>query len=309
MTISGNGTIGESLAQASNLLLAENGFTSPRLDCEVLLGHVLHCSRIDLVLNREKRLSNEEQNTFAAMVKRRLNHEPVSYITQSKEFMSLDFFVEQGVLIPRPETEMLVEFIIKTYETADNVSILDLCTGSGAIAVSLAYYLKNARLTAVDKFDVCINAALKNAARYALSERISVIQADILNGFHADQKHHCIVSNPPYIKNADLSSLPIDVKNFEPEYALNGGGDGLEFYRNITAFAAENLFSNGKLVFEIGFDQGGAVKKIIEENSAFHSITITKDFAGLDRMVTAVKGNEAYGKKLCPSGIKTAKHY
>ncbi len=291
MTTNGNMTIGEALSVAAKELSEAENFTTPRLDCEILMGHLLNCARIDLILNRDKQLSAKEQNTFFSLIKRRLKHEPVSYITHSKEFMSLTFFVEKGVLIPRPETEMLVECIIKKYEKSECVSILDLCTGSGAIAVSLAYYLKNARLTAVDKFDVCIKAASKNIAQYALTDRISLEKADILNGFYTEQKFDCIVSNPPYIKKADLASLPADVKDFEPKYALDGGGDGLVFYRTITEFAANNLLPDGNLVFEIGFDQGESVKKIIEDSNAFYSIELTKDLAGQDRMVTAIKGD------------------
>lgn len=289
MMTNGDVTVGKALLDASSKL-RNVGFGSPRLDCEILLSHVLGCSRIDLVLNRERKLTRKEKEAFDSALCRRLGHEPVSYITGLKEFMSLDFFVERGVLIPRPETELLAEFIIKHFKTEENASILDLCTGSGAVAVSLAYYLKNARVTAVDKFDVCVNAAAENAKRHKVENRVNSIKADIFSGFAADGKFNCIVSNPPYIKEDDLLSLPTDVKAFEPEYALNGGTDGLIFYRRIADFAAENLLPNGMLVFETGFDQGYSVKKIIEETDAFYSVTVTKDLAGLDRMVTAVKG-------------------
>lgn len=291
MTTSGNFTIGTALSCALEKLSESGNSSTPRLDCEVLLGHLLNCARIDLILNKDKCLSRDECDAFFAMIDRRIKNEPVSYITHLKEFMSLEFIVDKGVLIPRPETELLVEFIIKEYREKEAATILDLCTGSGAIAVSLAYYLKNARLTAVDKFDVCINTAKINAEHHAVSDRVVLLKADILNKFQLNQKFNCIVSNPPYIKKSDFSTLPPDVKDFEPEYALDGGEDGLLFYRQITSFAAENLLPDGNLVFEIGCDQGLSVKKIIEKSGCFHSVTITKDYAGLDRMITAVKGD------------------
>lgn len=291
MMIDGNLTIYQALKEAYNQLSCDNTHTSPKLDCEVLLCNALNCSRVDLALNRNRILNVEETKKFFSMLKRRIAHEPISYITKNKEFMSLDFYVEDGVLIPRPETEILVEYIIDSYKHADNINIIDLCTGSGAIAISLAYYLKNAHLTAVDMFDTCIKVASRNAEKHSCSSRIDFIKADILKNFNMQHKFDCIVSNPPYIKKDDLAFLPADVKDFEPQYALDGGSDGLVFYREIVRFAIENLLPNGKLVLEIGFDQGESVKDIIETSNKFHSIEIKKDFAGLDRMATAIKGD------------------
>jgi len=289
MTINGNKTVGEILKDAVKMLSADKGFTSPQLDCEILLAFVLNCTRMDLIFHRDKHLSNEQESMFFSYVQRRLKHEPIGYLTNKKEFMSLDFLVQKGILIPRPETELLVEYIINQYKTIENPHILDLCTGSGAIAVSLAYYLKSSHITAVDKYEICLEVAKKNAQEHVCSERIDWIQADILKQFNIEEKFHCIVSNPPYIRKQVLSSLPDDVKCFEPEYALDGGQDGLLFYRKITSFAAEHILPGGRLVFEIGYDQGIDVKNMIEETHAFHTIEILKDYAGLDRMVIATK--------------------
>lgn len=289
MTINGKKTVGEALKDAVETLSADKDFTSPRLDCEILLAFVLNCTRMDLIFRRNQQLSDEQQAMFFSYVQRRFEHEPISYLTNEKEFMSLSFFVQKGILTPRPETELLVEYIINQYKTVDEPHILDLCTGSGAIAVSLAYYLKNSYITAVDKYEICLGVAKKNAQKHGCLERIKWMKADVLKQFDMQEKFLCIVSNPPYIKSQVLSSLPDDVKSYEPEYALDGGQDGLLFYRKITSFAAEYILPGGKLVYEIGYDQGIDVKNIIEDTHLFHTIEVIKDYAGLDRMVIATK--------------------
>ena len=289
MTINGNKTVSEALKEAVEILSKDKGFTSPRLDCEILLAFVLNCTRMDLIFCRDKQLSDEQQSMFFAYIQRRLKREPISYITNEKEFMSLSFFVQKGVLTPRPETELLVEYIVNQYKTVSEPYILDLCTGSGAIAVSLAHYLKNSYITAVDKYEICLEVAKKNAQKHGCLERIKWMKADVLKQLDIQEKFHCIVSNPPYIKSRVLSSLPDDVKCYEPEYALDGGQDGLLFYREITSFAAEHILPGGKLVYELGYDQGIDVKNIIKEAHSFHTIEIIKDYAGLDRMVIATK--------------------
>jgi len=290
MTISGNMTIKDALSYGTKMLSEIDSIDVPLLECEILLAHILNLDRIKLYLDRDRILKESEKEAFLSVLKRRIEHEPVSYITNQKEFMSLSFYVEKGVLIPRPETETLVELMIDELKNMKDISILDICTGSGSIAVSLAYYLKDSELTAIDKYDVCIKTAKINAEKYNLTDRINLIKADILNDNILDKKYDCIVSNPPYIKNETLSSLPDDVKNYEPEYALDGGDDGLIFYRKITSIAESNLKEDGLLFFEIGFDQGKDVCDILNKSGKFKNIKIIKDLAGLDRIVTAVKG-------------------
>ncbi len=290
MTINGNMTIKDALSYGAKMLSEIDSIDVPLLECEILLGHILNFDRIKLYLDRDRILKESEKEAFLSVLKRRIKHEPVSYITNQKEFMSLSFYVEKGVLIPRPETETLVELMIDELKNMKDISILDICTGSGSIAVSLAYYLKDSELTAIDKYDVCIKTAKINAEKYNLTDRINLIKADILNDNILDKKYDCIVSNPPYIKNETLSSLPDDVKNYEPEYALDGGDDGLIFYRKITSIAESNLKEDGLLFFEIGFEQGKDVCDILNKSGKFKNIKIIKDLAGLDRIVTAVKG-------------------
>lgn len=288
MTTNGNISIATALNNAVANLSLNKSIETPRLDAEVLLCDVLGCERIFLVINKDKVLSQSEYEQFSSYILRRAQNEPVSYIIGKREFMSLEFNVQKGILVPRPDTEILVEKIIDIYKD-HSAKILDLCTGSGAIAVSLAYYLKDSTVIAVDKYDICVQTATKNAKKHGVSNRVHVIKADVLDDFSADEQIDCIVSNPPYIKSEVLSTLPSDVKNYEPDYALDGGNDGLIFYRKITEYASKKLNSCGLLAFEIGFDQGESVRKIIEESGDFVNIEILKDLAGLDRVITAEK--------------------
>ena len=288
MTINGKMTIATALNDAVATLSLNNSIESPRLDAEVLLCNILKCERISLVINKDKSLSDSEYALFSDFVLRRQKNEPVSYIIGSKEFMSLDFYVTNGVLIPRPDTEILVEKIIEIFKDKQ-ADIIDLCTGSGAIAISLAYYLDKCSFVAIDKYDICLETAQKNAKKHSVDERIDFIKADVLENLSISKEFDCIVSNPPYIKNVVLSSLPADVKNFEPEYALDGGDDGLIFYRKITDFACKSLKKGGVLAYEIGFDQGESVRKILNDTGEFLNISVIKDLAGLDRVVIGEK--------------------
>ncbi len=288
MMTNGKKTIATALYDAVATLSLNENIETKRLDAEILLCHILGCQRIDLIINKDKLLDTATLSTFNDYIDRRAKNEPVSYITGKKEFMSLEFDVESGILIPRPDTEILVEEITNLYKDK-SVNILDLCTGSGAIAVSLAYYIKNASVTAVDKFDVCINTASKNINKYNLSDRVSVIKKDVLEDIEIDGAFDCIVSNPPYIKTDVLSSLPFDVKDYEPQYALDGGDDGLIFYRKITDFAKNKLKPGGILAYEIGFDQATSVTEIIEKTHSFKEIRLINDLSGRNRVIIAQK--------------------
>ena len=288
MTTNGKFSIATALNNAVANLSLNKSIETPRLDAEVLLCDVLGCERIFLVINKDKNLSQSEYEQFSSYILRRAQNEPVSYIIGKREFMSLEFNVQKGILVPRPDTEILVEKIIDIYKNR-SAKILDLCTGSGAIAVSLAYYLKDSTVIAVDKYDICVKTATENAKKHGVSNRVHVIKADVLGDFSLVEQIDCIVSNPPYIKSQVLTTLPSDVKDYEPDYALDGGSDGLIFYRKIAEYASKKLNSCGLLAFEIGFDQGESVSKIIEETGNFVNIEVSKDLAGLDRVITAEK--------------------
>ncbi len=285
MTTSGKISITEALKQSTELLSKNKTIETPRLDAEVLLCYVLNCERISLVVNKDKLLSESDNALYLSYIARRKKNEPISYITGKREFMSLEFDVAHGILIPRPDTEILVEKIIDIYK-GKKANIVDLCTGSGAIAVSLAYYLNNSLVSAVDKYDICVETARKNATKNHV--KINVIKADVLNNFDFGDVD-CIVSNPPYIETNTLTTLPSDVKDFEPMYALDGGADGLIFYRKITDFATKRLNLGGILAYEIGYNQAQAVKEIIDNTNCFKQVEIIKDLSGLDRVILAEK--------------------
>jgi len=281
-------TISTAIKDAVDILSLNKSIETPRLDTEVLLSYVLKCDRIYLAINSAKNMSEYDYEQFLTLINRRAENEPVSYITGTKEFMSLNFKVKPGVLIPRPDTEILVEEIINKYKNR-TVSILDLCTGSGAIAVSLAYYIKNSTIFAVDKYDVCIETAKYNAEINSVSNQVNFVKADILDNFNIDKTFDCIVSNPPYIEKDTLPSLPLDVKNYEPMYALDGGDDGLVFYKKIIEFSVNKLSKGGVLAFEIGYNQAESVKELIKETQSFDSVQALKDLAGLDRVIICEK--------------------
>lgn len=257
---------------------------NPRFESELLLSFVLKKERIFLAIHRNDEVDKEISDIYLDYINRRKNGEPVSYITGSKEFMSLDFYVCEGVLIPRPDTETLCTHIIEKFK-GSGYRMLDLCTGSGAIAVSLAKYIKDTSVDAVDISDICIETAKKNALQNGVDRFVNVIKADVLDGFKTNEKYDCIVSNPPYIKSEVIPTLMKDVRDFEPLSALDGGNDGLIFYEKISAFAPSLLKENGILSFEVGHDQSDEVKKIMTKNG-FKDICFLKDLAGIERVVS-----------------------
>ncbi len=287
-TTNGKITIKDALTFGTDRLSSNTTLDTPRLDAEILMCHILGCERIFLTINKDRILTVDEHQQFNSLIERRYLNEPVSYITNSREFMSLDFSVTNGILIPRPDTEILVETIIEKFKESA-VNILDLCTGSGAVGVSLAYYLKKSKIVAVDKYEVCIETAKKNALKNGVDDRIVFLKKDVLEKLEFSEEFDCIVSNPPYVRNEVLATLPKDVLHYEPIYALDGGDDGLLFYRAITEFASKKLRKKGILAFEIGYDQGESVKHIIEKTGCFYNIEVINDLSGLNRVITAEK--------------------
>lgn len=275
--------IRDALIEGSNILKA-NGVDA--LDARVLLKFVLGFDDIKLSINSNCEISDEAFGRYLTMINRRKQNEPISYITGTKEFMSLEFLVEKEILIPRPETEHIIEYVIE--QNIKNADILDICTGSGAIAVSVAYYMKDATVTAIDINDKCIQVASQNAKRHGVDNRCKIIKADALKAFEFEKKFDIIISNPPYIKSQDVLQLEKDVKDYEPHLALDGGDDGLVFYRTISKNAYNILKDNGIIVYEIGFDQADDVCEILK-NEKYTHIKVIKDFAGHDRIVTATK--------------------
>ena len=278
-------TIKELLNQAVIMLKNEN-IDAPKNKARMLLQATLKKSREYLMIYDNKEVENIDRDRYIKNVKRLILGEPLQYITGIQEFMKLNFLVTKDVLIPRPDTEILVEEVIRKAENISNPVILDLCTGSGAIAVSLAKYIKNVHICAVDISSKALEIAKKNAELNGVKNNIEFIESNLFDKIK-ERKFDIIVSNPPYIETETIKTLSKDVQS-EPKIALDGGKDGLDFYRNIINQANNYINQNGCIVFEIGYNQGGQVKSLLE-NAGFVNINVKQDLAGLDRLVIGFK--------------------
>lgn len=266
------------------------GVENPRLDAEVLLCAVLKCQRITLYVDFERPLSEDELSTYRQYVQRRGNFEPLAYILGEKAFMRNSFKVTPATLVPRPETELLVESVIKAANILrpdGGAKLLDIGTGSGAIIVSLLDYLPQARGVGVDISVDALIVAKENAERIGVGSRIGFVRSDVFSKLPLEKKFDIIVSNPPYIPAADIAGLDRDVQQ-EPRSALDGGADGLDFYRRIAKEAPAHLADEGLLAFEVGINQAQAVQHLCLD-SGFAQTAVRRDYAGTERMVFAVK--------------------
>ena len=258
--------------------------STPRLDVEILLQKVLDVDRLYILLNLEKTLSEDEQRLFNKFINERLNNRPIAYIVENREFMGLDFYVKEGVLIPRPDTEILVEEVIELAKNKGNINILDIGTGSGAITVSLAKYLDNANITSVDISEIALEIGKINAVNNKVDSKINFVKSDLFTNIDKNMKFDIIVSNPPYIKREVIETLDKQVKDFEPYNALEGGIDGLDFYRAITMQAKDYLKKDGILAYEVGHDQSEDVSKLMYKYG-YTNIYTRKDLQQIDRVV------------------------
>ena len=266
------------------------GVENPRLDAEVLLCAVLKCQRITLYVDFERPLSEEELATYREYVRRRGNFEPLAYILGERAFMRNTFKVNKATLVPRPETELLVESLVRIaplLKREGDVKILDIGTGSGAIIVSLLDYLPNAKGVGVDISVDALIVAKENSEKIGVTGRIGFVRSDVFSKLPLEKKFDIIVSNPPYIPAGDIAGLDKDVQQ-EPRGALDGGTDGLDFYRRITAEAMDHMAEEGVLAFEIGIGQAAAVQQLCLD-AGFVKTAVRKDYAGIERMVFAVK--------------------
>jgi release factor glutamine methyltransferase len=269
----------------------QHGIPNPRLDAEVLLGHLLKKSRLQLYLHFEMPVFQEHLTPFRELIKKRIAHTPVSYLTNRKEFMSLDFYVDERVLIPRPETEQLVETIL-TAETENCQRLLELGTGSGVIATSLAVQHAEWEIVATDISEPALAVARKNAEIHACTAQIKFLSGDLFEPVAAicangDAQFDWIVCNPPYIKNTERDTLSPDVRDHEPEIALFAGDDGLDVIRRLIAEAPKYLAPTGKLILEIGATQANTIQTLLEAESAYATYELFKDYAGKERIVLA----------------------
>ncbi|MBP3928981.1 MAG: peptide chain release factor N(5)-glutamine methyltransferase [Peptostreptococcaceae bacterium] len=263
---------------------------TPKLDIEILLSKALgDVDRLYIHLNLHKELTKEQLDSFNEMIQDRLKGRPIAYIVNNREFMGLDFYVEEGVLIPRPDTEPLVEEVIELVKGKENLKIVDIGTGSGAITVSLAKYIKDCQVYSLDISDKALSIGLKNAISNEVEDKINFIKSNIFSGIEdKGLELDVIVSNPPYIRRADIETLHTQVKDYEPYIALEGGEDGLNFYRDITRESVKYLKDKGILAFEVGHDQAEDVSEILKHNG-YTNIYTKKDLQGIDRVVIGFK--------------------
>ena len=288
--MSRNKTIKEALIAAKQIL-KESGAGEYKLDAELFMMKAANMTKTSVLINGDKLLTESEEQLFNSMVEQRKNGVPSQYILGKCEFMGYEFFVDKNVLIPRPDTEVLVETVLKISEKEKFKNIIDMCTGSGCIAISLA-------LNGIDKVAACdisigaLNTAKRNAEYNNISDKIQFVQGDLFENINKSEKYDAIVSNPPYIPTEDISNLMREVRDNEPLTALDGGTDGLDFYRKITEKSLEYLSDGGYLFFEIGYNQGEDLKNIMI-SFGFDGIQIIKDYAGLDRVVFGFKRRDA----------------
>ncbi len=269
----------------------QHGIPNPRLDAEVLLGHLLEKTRLQLYLHFEMPVFQEHLTPFRELIKKRIAHTPVSYLTNRKEFMSLDFYVDERVLIPRPETEQLVETILIT-KTETPQRLLELGTGSGVIATSLALQQPEWEIVATDISEPALTVAQKNAETHACAAQIKFLSGDLFEPIEAintngNTRFDWIVCNPPYVKNTERDTLSPDVRDYEPEIALFAGDDGLVVIRRLIAEAPKHLAPGGKLIFEIGERQADSVRALIDAESTYCTYELFKDYAEKERIVLA----------------------
>lgn len=289
-------TIKAALQHGAQVLLEHNSPTAI-LDAQLLLLHAYHINqqpmnKIKLITNFNDIIPEAIAAEYLSYIELRAAGKPVQYITKQQEFMGLELTISEEVLIPRPDTEIIVEKLLELADQTKPLRIIDMCTGSGAIAVSLAHYLPKACVTAVDISEAALACCQQNIVKLGLQDRVCTLQSNLFEGLTtkaATNNIDMVVSNPPYISTEDIKALSVSVKDYEPMLALDGGQDGLDFYRSIVQSAASVLRSGGILAFEIGYNQGQDVMNIIKRSMSYYDLECFKDLAGLDRCIIARK--------------------
>lgn len=275
----------EELLNISKETLKREKIDTYILDSNLLLGEVLKQDKLYLLMNKDEKVSKYKEKRFMELLEKRKRKMPMQYILKKCEFMGLDFHVEEGVLVPRGDTEVLVEEVLKNIDENDSLNVCDLCCGSGAIGISLAHYRDKISVDLIDIESTPEKVTKMNIRRLKLQDRCTFIKSDLLNeAINNGKIYDIIVSNPPYIRGEVIETLMEDVKNYEPHIALDGGFDGLDFYKRIINDSKYILKENGILAFEIGFDQGEDVK-LLMENEGYRDIRVINDLAGLNRVV------------------------
>jgi len=270
--------------------LKEKGIETGRLDAEHLLAHVVGVGRLQLYLDFERPLTAAELDGFRPLLKRRAGREPLQYIIGRQPFRELDLEVAPGVLIPRPETEVLVEEVLAwlaTRDSAVDVTALDIGTGTGAICLSLAHEGPLTHVIAVDTAEAALEVARRNRASAKLSDSVDLRRGSLFEPLYDGEVFDVIVSNPPYVPEVDAASLEPEVRDWEPREALFAGQDGLDVLRRITAGARAHLKHGGLLALEVGAGQSAAVAALIADTGEYEEIRVLRDYAGKERFVFA----------------------
>ena len=275
-------TINQAINQATQILKSNN-IDEPNIKAKILMEHSLNKNRQYIVTASDQKLTQKQTEKYYQLIEELSKNIPLEHIIYKKEFMGISFYVDENVLIPRPDTEILVEEVIKIAKQTNAKKILDLCTGSGAIVVSLAKFLPNCEFVATDISKKALEIAEKNAISNNVENRVKFIQSDVFGNLKG-HKFDIIVSNPPYIETAVIKSLDENVKK-EPHIALDGGEDGLDFYRRIYNEGYTFLNSNGFIYVEIGYNQKFNVTEIIQSTSNYKEVQCIKDLANNDRVI------------------------
>ena len=275
-------TIKQAMIKGVTVLKLEK-ISTPKLKARLLLQYVLKKPRQYLIVYDQQQLTDKEEQEYLKYIELLTQGEPIEHITHQKEFMKLNFYVDENVLIPRQDTEVLVEETMKIAKKIGARKILDLCTGSGAIAVSLAKYLEDTQITALDISGKALDIAIANAKNNQVQDKITFVESNLFENL-GQEKYDIIVSNPPYIRRKEIETLDREVRK-EPRLALDGGEDGLDFYREIIHKGYEYLKYGGYICLEIGYDQKEEVMQIIEEQKQYIGTYCKKDLYDHNRVI------------------------
>ena len=267
-------------------ILQKNKIANPQLDSEILLSNSIKRDKKHIILNPKEILNSEQLEKFNSLIERRKKGEPIAYLINKKEFWKDEFFVNKDVLIPRPDSELIIEQVLKIYLKDVQLQVLDIGTGSGCILLSILKERSNFYGTGIDISKKSINVSKFNAKQLNLTNRVKFFHSSVDN--FNNGKYDIIVSNPPYIEQLSLKYLERDVVNFEPKLALSGGFDGFSKIKKVVSKAADLIKKNGKLILEIGFSQTEKVRKILKENG-FYTNKVIKDYEKKDRCIVSTK--------------------
>ena len=279
----------EKALEKGSMILNQNNISSSKLDSEILISKVLKRDRKFVIMNFQKEIEKNSLNTFMDLIKQRSVGKPIAYLIGKKDFWKYEFELNTEVLVPRPDTEIIIEEVLKMTKNKNKLNILDIGSGSGCIILSILKEKINFFFFGIDVSKNCVDLSRRNADKIGVSNRVKFLKSDIDN--FKNHKYDLIVSNPPYISHADLKMLDRGIIDFEPILALDGGLDGLSLIRRVINKASKLIKINGLLILEIGFDQKERVKKILK-NKGFYINKVLKDYANNDRCIISTKNNK-----------------